>query len=730
MSAGAAAAAAAQNNARRNQVVPRPPQLRNDEGMASSAQEEAMRQAELDAPDEDPEAKRTMGRYVDRNEGQKMGKITKKKWHIIDPRTSKIVPYWDGVGMSALIFTAIVTFVEVAFVTPPGYVDGLFIINRCVDVIFILDMILQFFLMYPTEPKSATETVRWVHDPDKIAKKYLKSWFPIDALSICVSGFDFLSIDSITGTSSSDDEEGGNVSTLRVLRIVRVARLIKLVRLVRSSRIMKRFESRTAINYGHLALFKCLVFLLVAGHWYACIWGLMTTFEAEEYNKCWYVEFGYCVFTPKDGGLLERQLNADPSNATLIEAYTSQISLQKHYTCTDPTARYVASLYWAIMTITSIGYGDIAAVAGNTMEQAVCTFLMLLGGMIWGFVIATFCGVVANLDPAGTEFRTTMDNLNRFMALQGLPNDMRRTLREYFHQTRHLQIARANRLLIENMSPMLQGMVVWKVNEKWLRHVWFLAKAEDSFMVELSLALQPAVFAPGELCPHGQMYIIHRGIALYGGKVLTSGKVWGEDIILSSPHLRSKYAARCMTYVEVYLISRDDLIAIAIKHPATLKQVRRSAFRLGFRREMIRKATESLKRKASARGETVFESKADAMLVSISSQKQDDEQKREAEQQQAAIEAAMDSGAEPLAASGALPPLAGSGKASPTTLRTYGATGGASDADVSALLAMLTKLDGRLAQQHEQHTTQIDALTAKVTALADKVAASGSVGGG
>jgi len=730
MSAGAAAAAQQQNNARRNQVVPRPPQLTNDEGMASSEQEEAMRQAELEATDDDPETRRTMGRYVDKNEGQKMGRITKKKWYIIDPRTSKVIPYWDAVGMSALIFTAIVTFVEVAFVTPPGYVDGLFIINRCVDVIFIFDMFLQFFLMFPTQPKSATETIRWVHDPDKIAKQYLKTWFPIDALSILVSGFDFLSLDSISGASSSDaEDEGGNVSTLRVLRIVRVARLIKLVRLVRSSRIMKRFESRTAINYGHLALFKCLVFLLVAGHWYACIWGLMTTFEAEEYNKCWYVEFGYCVFTPLDGGLLERQLNADPSNATLSAAYASQMSLQKHYTCVDPTARYVASLYWAIMTITSIGYGDIAAVAGNTMEQAVCTFLMLLGGMIWGFVIATFCGVVANLDPAGTEFRTTMDNLNRFMALQGLPNDMRRTLREYFHQTRHLQIARANRLLIENMSPMLQGMVVWKVNERWLRHVWFLAKAEDSFMVELSLALQPAVFAPGELCPHGNMYIIHRGIALYGGKVLTSGKVWGEDIILSSPHLRSKYAARCMTYVEVYLISRDDLIAIAIKHPATLKVVRRSAFRLGFRREMIRKATESIKRKASARGETIFESKADAMLVSISSQKQDEDQKREADQQQAAIEAAMADGAEPPQAN-SLPPLAVSGKASPTSSRGNGATGGGSDADMIALLATLTKLDGRLAQQHEQHTAQIDALTAKVTALAEQVAASGSAGGG
>ena len=103
-------------------------------------------------------------------------------------------------------------------------------------------------------------------------------------------------------------------------------------------------------------------------------------------------------------------------------------------------------------------------------------------------------------------------------------------------------------------------------------------------MVQLSLHLTAAVFAPAELCPHGYMYIVHRGICLYGGKVLTSGKVWGEDMILKSPHLRSNYAARCMTYVEVYMIGRDDLIALAMRYPATLKLIRRSAFRLGFRR--------------------------------------------------------------------------------------------------------------------------------------------------
>jgi CRP-like cAMP-binding protein len=247
-----------------------------------------------------------------------------------------------------------------------------------------------------------------------------------------------------------------------------------------------------------------------------------------------------------------------------------------------------------MMTITSIGYGDLAATPGNALEQAVAVVLMLSGGMIWGTVIAVFCGVLANMDPKGTEFKRTMDDLNSFMSEQGIARKMRVELREYFHQTRHLLVADSNKGLISMMSPMLQEDVVWQINQRWLKHVWFLRNAEDKFMVKLALALTAAVFAPSELCPNGYMYISHRGIALYGGRVLTSGKVWGEDMILSSPALRSKYAARCMTYVEVYVISRDELLDLAKQFPATLRIVRRSSFRLAFRREMIRRAQENL----------------------------------------------------------------------------------------------------------------------------------------
>ena len=61
-----------------------------------------MRRAEEQAGD--MEAVRTLGVYEERK--HKLGKITKKKWFIIDPRTSNFIPYWDAVGMVRTVAAA------------------------------------------------------------------------------------------------------------------------------------------------------------------------------------------------------------------------------------------------------------------------------------------------------------------------------------------------------------------------------------------------------------------------------------------------------------------------------------------------------------------------------------------------------------------------------------------------------------------------------------------------
>ena len=85
----------------------------------------------------------------------------------------------------------------------------------------------------------------------------------------------------------------------------------------------------------------------------------------------------------------------------------------------------------------------------------------------------------------------------------------------------------------------------------------------------------------------GFMYIVHRGIALYQAKIITKGKVWGQDMILSTSHLRSTAQARAMNYLEVLFISRRELLELAARYPSTAAKIRRAAILLALRREII-----------------------------------------------------------------------------------------------------------------------------------------------
>ena len=83
---------------------------------------------------------------------------------------------------------------------------------------------------------------------------------------------------------------------------------------------------------------------------------------------------------------------------------------------------------------------------------------------------------------------------------------------------------------------------------RWLKHIWFLRGAEPACMVQLAMRMEPCVFAPGEIPELGRMYVIQRGVVLFGGRVLTSGKVFGEDVIVHNLRNISPSVPRCMTW--------------------------------------------------------------------------------------------------------------------------------------------------------------------------------------
>jgi len=171
------------------------------------------------------------------------------------------------------------------------------------------------------------------------------------------------------------------------------------------------------------------------------------------------------------------------------------------------------------------------------------------------------------------------------------------------------------------MSPSLQAEVSWYVHRKWLARVWFLHGAPSAFLVQLARRMRPLVLAPAEVAPNNQLYIIHRGLALYGGRVLHAGQVWGEDAcILHSESLRSKNSARAITFIECFCIDAADMDHVLPAFVEFRAQLRQRAIRLAARRafvvaaELKKQVRESDSARASGSGDQP------AQLVSQSTQ--------------------------------------------------------------------------------------------------------------
>jgi potassium voltage-gated channel Eag-related subfamily H protein 7 len=258
------------------------------------------------------------------------------KW-VINPEKSRFMSKWDLVTMVALFFVAVGTPYEVCFLDTKF--DILFGINFIVNIIFLIDMGLQFVLMYPTKSPYGR---RMVSEPRLIVKNYLTSWFIIDFVSILP--FDLL------GLLYSDVAA---FQALKSVKAVRLLRLLKLMRVLRASRVFKRWETRISINYSQLSLAKFLLIMVASGHWMACLWGLM----------------GKATFDGKDGEHVEVWLERQ-KKSWLYDVFPP-IEGEEHIPRTpDAGEIYVASLYWSVMTLTSIGYGDIVPVTRS--ERLLC----------------------------------------------------------------------------------------------------------------------------------------------------------------------------------------------------------------------------------------------------------------------------------------------------------------------------------------------------------------------
>ena len=81
--------------------------------------------------------------------------------------------------------------------------------------------------------------------------------------------------------------------------------------------------------------------------------------------------------------------------------------------------QYNTALYWALVTLATVGYGDISP--RNPTERSFTMVIMLVNMCISAYVIGTMTTLITKGDQKLARFRDNMSNLIRFMRRHEVP---------------------------------------------------------------------------------------------------------------------------------------------------------------------------------------------------------------------------------------------------------------------------------------------------------------------
>ncbi|KAH8056558.1 voltage-gated potassium channel [Aureococcus anophagefferens] len=406
--------------------------------------------------------------------------LKRQSGSVLDPN-GDYMARWDMITTFFLLFTAIVTPVEVGFTRQLGGNPrqwAIWWINRIVDLVFIKDIGVQFFVPYVDETRGSLV----IRSRRLIARHYLRGWFWIDTVSVIP--FDLLD----------------GLSKLKIMRLIKLLKLLKLGRVLKANRTLARWESSIAISYAKISMYTFALGIVFVAHWMACGWALIDTMsDAEAWT--WVKHLELVKESPIDG----------------TRGFRPESMLH----------RYCASLYFSIYTLTSIGYGDIAAV--NLGEFILSSFFMLLGSFFWAYTIGSFCATLATMDMYEVQWKQTMDEMNAMMKDRHFQPALRRKVRMFVKNAKHLQKAANYRGLEQQMSLALRG-------------AYEIAKS---------------------LC------ILESGIVARDGRPVSKGAVWGLDFVLRDDvglavplELASVNMGSSLTYAEIMSLHQDSLYDI------------------------------------------------------------------------------------------------------------------------------------------------------------------------
>ena len=301
---------------------------------------------------------------------------------------------------------------------------------------------------------------------------------------------------------------GEGSAHLSLLRFLRMFRLLRLLRLLKIDKYVAMLEDKFEINLVSLRVLGMLVKLVFMVHILGCFWFYVAAQAAAAgATTTWVREY--------DGGSAEDG---------------------------DVSQQYLFSVYWALTTLTTVGYGDITPT--NTMERYYCLFAMLIGAMMFGYMMSTIGSMVTQLDRQAAIVEDRMDAVKEWLTSRNMPRTLHIRVRKYYEYYYSRKSAFDEEEIVSGLTPSLRTEVTALLLRDSLGHFPLLARLGVSFQHEVYPRLKPVSYANQDVIyakgsPPDDIFFLRKGIVDVcstgkGTSVLyrvTPGQYFGEEAL-------------------------------------------------------------------------------------------------------------------------------------------------------------------------------------------------------
>ena len=372
--------------------------------------------------------------------------------------------YWDIGSVVLILYSCCSVPYFLAMEDEP---EGMMIVwDKTVDVLFMVDIVLNFFTARVTETEDGPVLVT---SYGTIAGLYFRGWFLPDFLSSFP--FDLL-------VSAIYPPEEVNPEAVRMAKLGRILRMLKILRMVRIKKLLTKLQYAMGLKNGTVDIVQFFMFIVFSAHFNACgfyvrgqsdnpgSWTRSNCFavpvQAEQW-KTFYSDSNYIHLadlnksvsisldtTPQEyydimhtgnvgaivpGMMLSTdeivrrltpaEYDPDPNGCGCTNR-TGNLEDQ----CIDKPNAYWASFYWSIVTMTTVGYGDLLPLTDN--ERYYCLYAMGISAVVFAFAMTSICTFIINLNTNEVYKQNRFDELIGYLSVCRVDSIFQRRCIDYF----------------------------------------------------------------------------------------------------------------------------------------------------------------------------------------------------------------------------------------------------------------------------------------------------------